>query len=241
MQQSAPPHHYPPHVSHPSLQQIHPAYQYVQTPTQPQVKSEPVDNRFPISTNLQTYIPTLPGPTLPGPTLPRPPQMSTTQTYTPPSTNGAPRQPYSHTPVHTAPSSNSTSQPRIPQVDGSYHSDSESPSPPPSSFAPPRASHPSLPQPPPKPVADTEEINSDLDDSDTDGEEEDAEGALGETDIMFCTYDKVSFFLSNDHLIPFIRLTFFKVARVKNKWKCVLKDGMIHVNGKDYLFGKCTW
>lgn len=205
------------------------------------MKSEPVDNRFPISTNLQTYIPTLPGPTLPGPTLPRPPQMSTTQTYTPPSTNGAPRQPYSHTPVHTAPSSNSTSQPRIPQVDGSYHSDSESPSPPPSSFAPPRASHPSLPQPPPKPVADTEEINSDLDDSDTDGEEEDAEGALGETDIMFCTYDKVSFFLSNDHLIPFIRLTFFKVARVKNKWKCVLKDGMIHVNGKDYLFGKCTW
>lgn len=33
----------------------------------------------------------------------------------------------------------------------------------------------------------------------------------------------------------------FQVARVKNKWKCVLKDGMIHVNGKDYLFAKCTW
>ncbi len=31
-----------------------------------------------------------------------------------------------------------------------------------------------------------------------------------------------------------------QVARVKNKWKCVLKDGMIHVNGKDYLFAKCT-
>ncbi|KAF8507307.1 transcription factor IIA, alpha/beta subunit-domain-containing protein [Hysterangium stoloniferum] len=31
-----------------------------------------------------------------------------------------------------------------------------------------------------------------------------------------------------------------KVARVKNKWKCVLKDGMVHVNGKDYLFAKCT-
>lgn len=27
---------------------------------------------------------------------------------------------------------------------------------------------------------------------------------------------------------------------MKNKWKCVLKDGMIHVNGKDYLFAKCT-
>jgi hypothetical protein len=34
---------------------------------------------------------------------------------------------------------------------------------------------------------------------------------------------------------------FMQVARVKNKWKCVLKDGMIHVNGKDYLFAKCTW
>lgn len=31
-----------------------------------------------------------------------------------------------------------------------------------------------------------------------------------------------------------------QVARVKNKWKCILKDGMIHVNGKDYLFQKCT-
>ncbi|ELU35575.1 TFIIA domain-containing protein [Rhizoctonia solani AG-1 IA] len=31
-----------------------------------------------------------------------------------------------------------------------------------------------------------------------------------------------------------------QVQRVKNKWKCVLKDGMIHVNGKDYLFMKCN-
>lgn len=36
---------------------------------------------------------------------------------------------------------------------------------------------------------------------------------------MFCVYDKV--------------------ARVKNKWKTVFKDGMIHINGKDYLFTKC--
>ncbi len=33
---------------------------------------------------------------------------------------------------------------------------------------------------------------------------------------------------------------FMQVARVKNKWKCILKDGMIHINGKDYLFAKCT-
>lgn len=31
-----------------------------------------------------------------------------------------------------------------------------------------------------------------------------------------------------------------QVGRVKNKWKCILKDGMIHINGKDYLFAKCT-
>ena len=31
-----------------------------------------------------------------------------------------------------------------------------------------------------------------------------------------------------------------KVQRVKNKWKTVFKDGMIHVNGKDYLFAKCN-
>lgn len=59
-----------------------------------------------------------------------------------------------------------------------------------------------------------------MDDSDSDAEEEDQEGVNGETDIVFCTYDKV--------------------ARVKNKWKCVLKDGMIHINGKDYLFAKCN-
>lgn len=49
---------------------------------------------------------------------------------------------------------------------------------------------------------------------------DDGGGGALETDIVFCTYDKV--------------------ARVKNKWKCVLKDGMVHVNGRDYLFQKCT-
>jgi len=66
---------------------------------------------------------------------------------------------------------------------------------------------------------DDEAINSDLDDSDSEGERDDPTGGA-ESDIVFCTYDKV--------------------ARVKNKWKCILKDGMIHINGKDYLFAKCT-
>jgi transcription initiation factor TFIIA large subunit len=42
-----------------------------------------------------------------------------------------------------------------------------------------------------RPVADSEEINSDLDDSDSEAEEEDQEGSVGDTDIVFCTYDKV--------------------------------------------------
>ncbi|KDQ07166.1 hypothetical protein BOTBODRAFT_149315 [Botryobasidium botryosum FD-172 SS1] len=107
--------------------------------------------------------------------------------------------------------------PRIPQVDGPASSSdggssSRSPSPPP----------PSQSQPAPRPAADTEEIGSDLDDDDSD-EDDDVDGAgnsgEGAQDIVFCTYDKVQ--------------------RVKNKWKCVLKDGMIHINGRDYLFAKC--
>jgi hypothetical protein len=41
------------------------------------------------------------------------------------------------------------------------------------------------------PTDDSEAINSDLDDSDTEGEEDAEEGGVGETDIVFCTYDKV--------------------------------------------------
>lgn len=59
-----------------------------------------------------------------------------------------------------------------------------------------------------------------MDDSDSDNDGDREEGGSADADIVFCTYDKV--------------------ARVKNKWKCILKDGMIHVNGKDYLFQKCT-
>jgi len=107
---------------------------------------------------------------------------------------------------------------RIPQLDGPSSTSSASSSTPPpgaglagSVVVPTRQTD----------LGASEEINSDLDDSDSDGEAaEEAETGGPEQDIVFCTYDKV--------------------ARVKNKWKCVLKDGMVHVNGKDYLFAKCT-
>lgn len=65
-----------------------------------------------------------------------------------------------------------------------------------------------------------EVIDSDLDDSDDElADEGEDDEAGGDVDIVFCVYDKVQ--------------------RVKNKWKTVFKDGLIHVNGKDYLFAKC--
>ena len=58
---------------------------------------------------------------------------------------------------------------------------------------------------------DVDAINSDLDDPDDDN-------GLGETDevtdqVMLCTYDKVQ--------------------RVKNKWKCTLKDGILRVDNNE--------
>ncbi|KAK5134602.1 hypothetical protein LTR08_006258 [Meristemomyces frigidus] len=65
---------------------------------------------------------------------------------------------------------------------------------------------------------DENAINSDLDDSD-----DDPAGGIGDDDEDFgdnilCTYDKVQ--------------------RVKNKWKCTLKDGVMSLNGKEWVFHK---
>ena len=60
---------------------------------------------------------------------------------------------------------------------------------------------------------DEDAINSDLDDPDDDNiiEEEGEDGKEGQ--IMLCTYDKVQ--------------------RVKNKWKCTLKDGVLTTGGRE--------
>ena len=59
---------------------------------------------------------------------------------------------------------------------------------------------------------DADAINSDLDDPDDNAiEEEQDEGRPNH--IMLCTYDKVQ--------------------RVKNKWKCTLKDGVLNTGGKE--------
>ncbi|KAJ7170749.1 transcription factor IIA alpha/beta subunit [Mycena crocata] len=156
------------------------------------VKPEPIDPRYALAAP-QYALPPLPGPQLGG--LVFPAGLNHAHLY------------------------------RLPQTDGPSEEDDDEDDDEddgrPAGYAP-RTAHPSLPQPTPKTETEAdpaEAINSDLDDSDTENEE-DPDDAGPETDIVFCTYDKV--------------------ARVKNKWKCVLKDGMIHTGGKDYLFQRCT-
>ncbi|KAK3996863.1 transcription initiation factor IIA large subunit [Cladorrhinum sp. PSN332] len=66
---------------------------------------------------------------------------------------------------------------------------------------------------------DEDAINSDLDDPDDEkDDDDDDDDAMGH--MMLCMYDKVQ--------------------RVKNKWKCTLKDGVLTVNGREYVFHKAT-
>ncbi|GAA5911876.1 hypothetical protein JCM6882_005226 [Rhodosporidiobolus microsporus] len=69
-------------------------------------------------------------------------------------------------------------------------------------------------------AADEDAINSDLDDDDELDDEDDAEGVEQGGDLVIALYEKVQ--------------------RVKNKWKVTLKDGLVSVNGKEYLFAKCN-
>lgn len=193
-QPQPPPHHaYAPHPMH--MMQQHPIYNPYAQP--PPVKSEPTD-RFSLNPHQGYALPALPGPPS-GPQLagPNPGGQQSVLSFPP-----VPA--VARGPAHYAPAvmkQSVTPQPQqqhIPQVDGpSSSSASDSPSPPPSQSFAPHPSHPSLPQPSQASGSsaqpdDSEAINSDLDDSDT-GDEEDAdEGGAGESDIVFCTYDKVS-------------------------------------------------
>ena len=73
--------------------------------------------------------------------------------------------------------------------------------------------------------ADEDEINSDLDDDDDEDDKDpeaegyDESGTLDEN-VVLCQYEKVS--------------------RTRNKWTCVFKSGIIHINGQDYVFSKAN-
>ena len=89
-------------------------------------------------------------------------------------------------------------------------------------------------------IDEDDELNSDLDDDDEDyiigaaakgstgnsrshqPDDNDSESATAILDenVVLCQFEKVT--------------------RTKNKWRCMFKSGLIHVNGKDYLFSKAN-
>ena len=67
-------------------------------------------------------------------------------------------------------------------------------------------------------LLDTDEVGSELDDSDDDYLISEGEDDGPDENLMLCLYDKVT--------------------RTKARWKCALKDGVVTINHKDYTFQK---
>ncbi len=163
------------------------------------IKKEPLDSRYILSgqfvpPQIQPQIPPLRPPPNSLLTFPAGPSRPPAPTATPVAAP-APAVPPAKAPQPSQSQPQPQPQPpRIPQVDGPSSSSSDSSSPSPQQYAP-HSSHPSLPQPSQGSAggADDEAINSDLDDSDSEGEEDPEEGP-GVSDIVFCTYDKVCHF-----------------------------------------------
>lgn len=71
---------------------------------------------------------------------------------------------------------------------------------------------------------DDDLINSELDDDDDDDDNDDDDGneeaGTMDENVVLCQYEKVS--------------------RTRNKWRCIFKSGLIHVNGVDYAFSRAN-
>ncbi|ODV64014.1 transcription initiation factor IIA large subunit [Ascoidea rubescens DSM 1968] len=68
-------------------------------------------------------------------------------------------------------------------------------------------------------LSDSDDPLNSSDDDEGNRSEEDSDDETDQNNIL-CLYDKVQ--------------------RVRNKWKCTLKDGIASIDGKDYAFMKCT-
>jgi len=81
--------------------------------------------------------------------------------------------------------------------------------------------------------AEEEPLNSEDDVTDEDTDD------LFETDnVVVCQYDKVSCFkLLRKQFINQL-IPFEQINRSRNKWKFYLKDGIMTLKGKDYVFQK---
>lgn len=67
---------------------------------------------------------------------------------------------------------------------------------------------------------DDEEIHESDDEDDDFGEEDDEDDEDDEGDIILCLYERVQ--------------------RVRNRWKCQLREGLATFNGRDYTFSKAS-
>ena len=64
-----------------------------------------------------------------------------------------------------------------------------------------------------------------------------------EKSVVFSELTLLEFFfhfLYEKYLDNMIVCQFDKIQRVRNKWRFYLKDGIMHLNGKDYVFQKAT-
>lgn len=85
--------------------------------------------------------------------------------------------------------------------------------------------------------AEEEPLNSEDDVTD-----EDASDLFDTDNVVVCQYDKVT--LKNSAKLLYSKwsknLTYFflQITRSRNKWKFYLKDGIMNITGKDYVFQK---
>lgn len=88
---------------------------------------------------------------------------------------------------------------------------------------------------------DNDSDDDDDDDDDIDGDEEDQEGE-GAEDEPLGSGDDISEGDPSDlfNTENVVVCQYDKIQRVRNKWKFHLKDGIMNLNGKDYVFQKAT-
>ncbi|KAG2628529.1 transcription initiation factor IIA subunit 1-like [Panicum virgatum] len=90
----------------------------------------------------------------------------------------------------------------------------------------------------PTPVVATPKPRNDAGDDDDD--DDDDEPPLNEDDDDDDELDDLEQGEDEPNTQHLVLAQFDKVTRTKNRWKCTLKDGIMHLNGRDVLFNKAT-
>lgn len=77
--------------------------------------------------------------------------------------------------------------------------------------------------------------------SEDDVTDEDPADVFDTDNVIVCQYDKVYYIFllaSTTHILLTYGCIFQKITRSRNKWKFYLKDGIMSIGGKDYVFQK---